>query len=86
MKALANMERIQISNEVVSIKYEIFNILNIQVVGITLYDCLNHFFSKEKIDTPIVLDNKKTIVASRKFNIIKIPQYIIIVLKGEYYG
>jgi ubiquitin C-terminal hydrolase len=68
-------------NEVVSIKYELFNILNIQVVGITLYDCLNHFFSKEKIDTPIILDNKKTIVASRKFNIIKIPQYIIIVLK-----
>lgn len=68
-------------NEVVSIKYELFNILNIQVVGITLYDCLNNFFSKEKIDTPVVLDNNEKILASRKFNIIKVPQYVIIVLK-----
>lgn len=68
-------------NEVVSIKYELFNILNIQVVGITLYDCLNNFFSKEKIDTPVVLDNNEKILATRKFNIIKVPQYVIIVLK-----
>jgi len=68
-------------NEVISTKYELFNILNIQVTGITLYDCLNNFFSKEKIDEPIELDNKMKINASRQFTMIKVPKYLIIVLK-----
>jgi len=69
------------TDEIVSTKYEIFNILNIEVSGNTIYDCLNNFFGKESIEGEFELDNKERIQAKRKINIIKSPQILIIVLK-----
>lgn len=68
-------------NEIISTKYEIFNILNIEITGNTIYDCLSNFFSAETIDGEYELDNKMKIKAKRKINIIKSPQVLIIVLK-----
>lgn len=67
--------------KIVSTKYEIFNILNVQIRGVTLYDCLNSFFGKEPIDGEFELNENQKILAKRKINIIKAPQILVIVLK-----
>ena len=66
----------------ISTKYEIFNMLNIELTGPTLNECLNNFFNNEIMETPYFLENEKIhIKASREFKIIRAPQYLIIVLK-----
>jgi ubiquitin C-terminal hydrolase len=69
-------------NEVISTKYEIFNLLNVPIHGHTLNDCLNNFFGKEKLDSDFYEEtSKKKVSASREFRIVKVPKYLIIVLK-----
>jgi ubiquitin C-terminal hydrolase len=62
--------------------FEIFNILNIPIYGKTLYDSLSKYFSKEILESPYLDENTGEYVkAYRTTKLMKIPQYMIIVLK-----
>jgi ubiquitin C-terminal hydrolase len=70
------------NNKILSRTFEMFNILNIPLYGNTLYDSLNKYFSKEILETKYL--NEKTnekIDAYRIIKLMKIPKYLIIVLK-----
>lgn len=70
------------SNKLLSRTFEMFNILNIPLYGNTLYDSLNKYFSKEILETKYI-DEKtnEKIDAYRIIKLMKIPKYLIIVLK-----
>lgn len=69
-------------NIIVSKKFEIFNILNIPIYGSTLYDSLAKYFEKEVLESKYL--NEKTdkyIDVYKEIKLMKVPKYIIIVLK-----
>lgn len=69
-------------NEIIETMYENFNLLNLPINGHTLYDCLDSFFSIEKIDDPVQVEGyTERLHIKREFKIIRIPKYFIIVLK-----
>jgi len=62
--------------------FEMFSILSIPVHGITLYDSLSKYFEKEILESKY-LDQKtnKSVDAYRQIRLMKVPKYLIIVLK-----
>jgi ubiquitin C-terminal hydrolase len=69
-------------NKMVSKKYEMFNMLNIPIYGKTLYDSLHKYFEKEKLESKYYDEKaKKHINSYRQIRLIKVPKYLIIVLK-----
>jgi ubiquitin C-terminal hydrolase len=70
------------SKEYLSINFEMFNMLNIPICGNNIYDSLSKYFEKEKLESKYL--NEKTgkyIDAYRQIKIVKVPKYLIIVLK-----
>lgn len=69
-------------DELISKKFEMFNMLNIPIHGKTLYDSLSKYFEKETLESKY-LDEKKNkyIDAYRQIKLMKVPNYLIIVLK-----
>jgi ubiquitin C-terminal hydrolase len=69
-------------NELVSKTFEMFNMLNIPIYGKTLYDSLSKYFEKEILESKYFDEkNKKNIDAYKQIKLMKIPKYLIIVLK-----
>jgi ubiquitin C-terminal hydrolase len=69
-------------NQLISKKFEMFNLLNIPIYGKTLYDSLSKYFEKEILDTKFL--NEKTneyIDTYREIKLMRIPKFLIIVLK-----
>lgn len=70
------------NSKMVSKKYEMFNMLNVPIYGKSLYDSLHKYFEKEVLETKYYDENsKKHIDAYRQIRLIKVPKYLIIVLK-----
>jgi ubiquitin C-terminal hydrolase len=70
------------NNKLVSKKYEMFNMLNIPIYGKSLYDSLHKYFEKEILETKYHDEiTKQYINAYRQIRLIKVPKYLIIVLK-----
>lgn len=69
-------------DELISKKFEMFNMLNIPIHGKTLYDSLSKYFEKETLESKY-FDEKKNvhIDAYRQIKLMKVPRYLIIVLK-----
>ena len=67
---------------IISKKFEIFNLLNIPIYGMTLYDSFDKYFEKEVLETKFLDEKtKKHINVYKEIKLIKVPKYIIIVLK-----
>jgi len=67
---------------IVSKNFEMFNILNIPIYGKTLYDSLAKNFEKEILETKFFDETSKNhILAYKQIKLMKVPQYLIIVLK-----
>ena len=70
------------NNKEISHKYDIFNNLNIEIVGDTLIESLDNFFKIEQLESKYFYEKKNLhIDAFRKIQLVKLPQYFIIVLK-----
>jgi ubiquitin C-terminal hydrolase len=69
-------------NIVVSKNYEMFNVLNIPIYGMTLYDSLAKYFEKETLESKY-FDEKNNIYinAYKEIKLMRVPKYLIIVLK-----
>lgn len=69
-------------NKLISKNFEMFNMLNIPIYGKTLYDSLSKYFEKEILESKY-LDEKKNeyINAFRQIKLVRVPKYLIIVLK-----
>ncbi len=68
--------------KLVSKKFEMFNILNIPIYGKTLYDSLSKYFKQEILETKYDDEKTKTkISVYKEIKLMKIPKYLIIVLK-----
>ena len=67
---------------VVSTNYEMFNVLNVPIYGMTLYDSLSKYFEKEILESKY-FDEKNNIYinAYKQIKLMRVPKYIIIVLK-----
>ncbi len=70
------------NNKIVSKRFELYNMLNVPISGRTLYDSLSKYFEKETLESKY-LDEKsgKEIDAYRQIKLMRIPKYLIIVLK-----
>lgn len=69
-------------NQMVSKTFEVFNMLNIPIYGKTLYDSLAKYFEKEILETKYFNENtNEHIDAYRQIKLMRIPKYLIIVLK-----
>lgn len=69
-------------NKIISKKFEMFSILSIPIYGNSLNDSMNKYFEKESLETKYL--NEKTnsyIEAYKQIRLMKIPKYLIIVLK-----
>jgi ubiquitin C-terminal hydrolase len=69
-------------DELISKKFEMFNMLNIPIYGKTLYDSLSKYFEKEILESKY-LDEKSNqyLNTYRQIKLMKVPKYLIIVLK-----
>ena len=68
--------------KLLSKKFEIFNMLNIPIYGKTLYDSLSKYFEKEVLESKYLDENtNKYIDSYREIKLMKVPKYLIIVLK-----
>jgi ubiquitin carboxyl-terminal hydrolase 8 len=68
--------------KLVSKKFEMFNMLNVPIHGLTLYDSLAKYFEKEILETKYLDEStNKYISAYKEIKLMKVPKYIIIVLK-----
>jgi ubiquitin C-terminal hydrolase len=68
--------------EMVSKKFEVFNMINIPIFGKTLYDSLAKYFEKEILESKYFNESNNThINAYRQIKLMKVPKYLIIVLK-----
>jgi len=68
--------------QLVSKKFEIFNMINIPIFGKTLYDSLAKYFEKETLETKYLDENKNIYIdAYRQIKLMKVPKYLIVVLK-----
>ena len=68
--------------EIVSKKFEMFNMLIIPVEGSTLYESLSKHFEKETLESPFYNEKtKKYINCCREIKLMRIPKYLIIILK-----
>ena len=65
----------------VSKTFEMFNVLNIPIYGKTIYDSLSKYFEKEILETKFKDDNKNEMTVYKEIKLMKIPKYLIIVLK-----
>ena len=67
---------------ILSRTFELFNVINLPIHDSSIYTSMDHFFGKELLDTPI-LDEKtgSKEKAYRQIKMMKIPNYLIIVLK-----
>jgi len=69
-------------NQLVSKTFELFSMLNIPIYGETLHDSLQKYFEKEVLETKYFDEkNNKYIDAYKQIKLMKVPQYLIIVLK-----
>lgn len=69
-------------NSLLSTKFEVFNMLSVPIYGNTLYDSLAKYFEKETLETPFFDEKKnKNINAYKRIQLVKVPKYLIIVLK-----
>ena len=69
-------------NKTISKKFEMFSILSIPIYGNTLYESMEKYFEKEKLESKY-LDEKTNnyIDVYKHIRLIRIPKYLIIVLK-----
>ena len=59
-----------------------FNMLSIPIYGRTLYDSLHKYFDKEKLESKYLDEtNNKYVEAYRQIKIMRVPKYLIIILK-----
>ena len=69
-------------NKMISKTFEVFNMLNIPIHGKTLYDSLQIYFGKEILESKFYDENSKSYVnAYRQIKLMKIPNFLILVLK-----
>jgi ubiquitin carboxyl-terminal hydrolase 8 len=69
-------------NKIISKNFEMFNMLNIPIYGETIYESLNKYFEKEILETKYLDESTNTYInAYRQIKIMKVPKYLIIVLK-----
>ena len=69
-------------NQLVSKKFEMFNILNIPIFGKTLYDSMSKYFEKEILESKFLDEKTNTYInAYKQMKLMRIPKYLIIVLK-----
>jgi len=69
-------------NQLVSKTFELFSMLNIPIYGETLHDSLQKYFEKEVLETKYFDEkNNKHIDAYKQIKMMKVPKYLIIVLK-----
>jgi len=62
--------------------FEMFSILTIPVYGRTLYDSFSKYFEKEILESKYLDEkNNKSVNAYRQIKLMKVPKYLIIVLK-----
>ncbi len=67
---------------IISKNFELFNVINLPIHDSSIYGCLDCFFGKELLDTPILDEKTGTKErAYRQIKMMKIPNYLIIVLK-----
>lgn len=79
---IVSMEENHTKDKIISKTFEVFNMLNISIHGSTLYDSLSMYFGKEILETKYF--NEKTnehISAYRQIKLMKIPKFLILVLK-----
>lgn len=70
------------NNKLVSKRFEMFNMLTIPIYGLTLYDSLHKYFEKETLESTYFDETEnKHIKAYRQIRLMKVPQYLIIILK-----
>ena len=69
-------------DEIISKRFEVFNMLIIPIEGNTLYESLSKHFEKEILESPFYNEKtKKYIKCSREIKLMRIPKYLIIILK-----
>ena len=69
-------------NKMISKTFEVFNMLNIPIHGKTLYDSLQIYFGKEILESKFYDEKNKTYInAYRQIKLMKIPNFLILVLK-----
>ena len=69
-------------DELISKKFEMFNMLNIPIYGKTLYDSLSKYFEKEILESKYLHEKtNKYLETYRQIKLMKVPKYLIIVLK-----
>jgi ubiquitin carboxyl-terminal hydrolase 8 len=69
-------------DQMVSKTFELFNILNVPIYGKTLYDSLAKYFEKETLESKYYVEKTKSYIdAYRQIKLMKVPKFIIIVLK-----
>jgi len=70
-----------IDDTFISKKFEIFNMLNIPIYGNSLEESLSKYFEKEKIENYYNEEKNKYEDVYREIKLMKIPRYLIIILK-----
>ena len=69
-------------NKMVSKTFEMFNMLNIPIHGITLDESLSVYFGKEILETKYFEEkSKKHINVYRQIKLMRVPKYLVLVLK-----
>jgi len=69
------------NHAVLSKQFEIFNMLNIPIYGNSLEESMNQYFEKEKIENYFNEKKNRYETVSREIKLMKIPKYLIIILK-----
>jgi len=70
------------NNKLISKNFEMFNMLNIPIHGNTIYDSLLKYFEKEILESKYLDESTNTYInAYRQIKIMRVPKYLIIVLK-----
>lgn len=70
------------NNKILSKKFEIFSILSVPIYGKTLYESLEKYFEKETLDSKYLHEKTNEYIdACRQIKLMKVPKYLIIVLK-----
>lgn len=70
------------NNKLLSKNFEMFNMLNIPIYGDSIYDSLSKYFEKEILESKYFEESTNTYISAyRQIKIMRVPKYLIIVLK-----
>jgi len=79
---VVSIEEDHTKNKIISKTFEAFNMLNIPIHGNTLYDSLSVYFGKEQLESKYFDENTNNYInAYRQIKLMKIPKFLILVLK-----